>query len=176
MTPASGNPPFIPGLTDEDMARAASSPEEAAALAREIFQKRGFMCAESVLRAVCAHLGLDPGPGIRMATGFCSGLAHTSCQCGALSGAVLALSLALGRDQADDDYKECYARTRELVRLFTERFFSRHCTDLIAADLSTRKGRLIFATHKKKLHICLDLTEACVLMAIEALEGKAAKG
>ena len=62
---------------------------------------QGLYCAESVLAAIADHYGIasDLIPGI--ANGFCSGLARTCGPCGAVSGAILALNMMLGRSTAE---------------------------------------------------------------------------
>jgi C_GCAxxG_C_C family probable redox protein len=80
----------------------------------------------------------------RIASGLCSGMAHTGGMCGALSGAILAIGLAIGRDSADCSIEPAYSQVRSLIASFQERHGSTSCPELIECDLSTEQGQLVF--------------------------------
>jgi C_GCAxxG_C_C family probable redox protein len=85
-----------------------------------------------------------------MATAFCSGMSQTCGTCGALTGAIMGLSLALGRSDAGGPLKPCYAATQELVRTFEHEFGARHCNQLLGCDLGTPEGQAMF--RDERLH------------------------
>ena len=62
----------------------------------------GLNCAESVLLTLSGRLAGKNSVSIipRIATGFGGGVGRNGDICGALSGAVIAIGLALGRDKA----------------------------------------------------------------------------
>ena len=70
--------------------------DQAPKRSRELFNS-GFYCAESVLMAIAESRGIRSDLIPRIATGFCSGMARTGGQCGAVSGAMMGISLATGR-------------------------------------------------------------------------------
>jgi C_GCAxxG_C_C family probable redox protein len=80
----------------------------------------------------------------RIATGLCSGMARTGGMCGALSGAILAIGMVIGRDSAHGSVEPAYSQVRSLIAGFRERHGSTSCPDLIECDLSTEEGQLVF--------------------------------
>lgn len=117
--------------------------ERASRRSRELFDS-GYYCAESVLLAVAESKGIHTPLIPKMATGFCSGLSRTGRMCGAVSGAIMSISLLTGRSAPTDSLEECYAITRKLLELFEQRFGSTNCPHLIGCDLHTEEGRRIF--------------------------------
>jgi C_GCAxxG_C_C family probable redox protein len=65
-----------------------------------LFATRQLECAEAVLCVLNRGLGggLSDALAVRLASGFPEGMGRSGCLCGALSGAVLALGLFLGRN------------------------------------------------------------------------------
>jgi C_GCAxxG_C_C family probable redox protein len=70
--------------------------DQVAKRSREYLES-GYWCAESVLLAVAEAKGVQSDLIPKIATGFCSGMARTGGQCGALSGGILSIGLLLGR-------------------------------------------------------------------------------
>jgi len=103
----------------------------------------GFNCAEAVLLSLAEATQVNCACIPRMATGFGGGIGRTGDVCGAISGAVMALGLAFGRDTATDaDAKEdTYSKVALLVNAFSNEYGSVSCRDLIGCDLSTKKGQ-----------------------------------
>lgn len=118
------------------VAEVRSSAEEAYAA--------GLYCAESVVQAIARAQGLEADLVIRAATAFCAGVACTSGPCGALSGAIMGVGMALGRSRAEEPVKAPYAATQALVREFEQAFGSRNCSELLGCDLGTAEGRAEF--------------------------------
>jgi C_GCAxxG_C_C family probable redox protein len=94
-----------------------------------------------VLLAVSEALSIQNDAIPRIATGLCSGMGRSNGMCGALTGAVLAVSLVSGRDSPALPVEPAYAKVRELVERFREHHGSTMCSDLIGCDLSTPEGR-----------------------------------
>jgi C_GCAxxG_C_C family probable redox protein len=65
-----------------------------------LFATRQLECAEAVLSVLNRGFGgeLSDALAVRLASGFPEGLGNSGCLCGALSGAVIALGLFLGRN------------------------------------------------------------------------------
>lgn len=110
----------------------------------------GLYCAESVALALAQAQGVEPEPVAKMATAFCSGMSRTCGTCGALTGAIMGLSLALGRSKAGEPVHTSYAATQRLVRDFEAEFGARNCDELLGCDLGTPEGQAMF--HEKRLH------------------------
>jgi len=118
-------------------------PEEAIRRSVELFGS-GYFCAESVLLAVAEDLEVRSELIPRIATGLCSGLGRTGGLCGAISGAVLALGLAAGRDGPAQPVEPIYESVREIVGGFESRFGKTTCAELTGCDLATDEGQRQF--------------------------------
>jgi C_GCAxxG_C_C family probable redox protein len=106
--------------------------------------KSGLYCAESVLATLAARQGIDDPRITSLATGFCSGLSQTAGPCGAVTGAVMGLGLALVRSEGGAPVQPAYDATQELVHRFTEEFGTTNCADLLGCHLGTPEGQQTF--------------------------------
>jgi C_GCAxxG_C_C family probable redox protein len=104
----------------------------------------GLYCAESVVVALAKAQGIESELLPRAATAFCSGMARTCGTCGALTGAIMGLSLGLGRTGPEESVNDTYAATQRLVREFESEFGSRDCHTLLGCDLGSQEGRAVF--------------------------------
>ena len=113
----------------------------------------GFNCAESVLLAVSSELegkGSANGSWIpRIATGFGGGISRNGDVCGAVTGGVMAISLALGRDRPEQGREPCYTAVDQFYNDFRTRFGSCKCRELTNANLKTKEGA---DTYKTEVH------------------------
>ena len=116
---------------------------DARRLAEDSFSS-GLYCAESVVLALVKVQGLDAAAFPKVATAFCGGMARTGGTCGALSGAVMGISLAFGRSAAGESVQVAYEATRLLVQEFEREFGARNCNDLLGCDLGTEEGQRAF--------------------------------
>jgi C_GCAxxG_C_C family probable redox protein len=80
----------------------------------------------------------------RIATGFCGGMARTGNICGAVSGAVMAINICYGRSDAESSTEKNYAKVREMIGRFEEKFGTVNCRELIGCDLATPEGQEFF--------------------------------
>jgi C_GCAxxG_C_C family probable redox protein len=101
--------------------------------ARELFLS-GFNCAESVLMAVTESLGVADDLVPRIATGFGGGISGHGYTCGAVTGAVMAAGVVLGRDAPGGDPERLYGICSTMMDEFDERFSSVVCFDLVGVD------------------------------------------
>jgi C_GCAxxG_C_C family probable redox protein len=113
----------------------------------------GYNCAESVLLAVNKHL--DPISGNtrafipRIATGFGGGIARNGDTCGAATGAVIAISLALGRDTSEESRDRCYHAVDRFYNDFVRAFGTCKCRELTGLDL---KNPTEMDAYRAKIH------------------------
>ena len=142
--------------------------EEIARRSGELFQS-GLYCAESVVLAVAEGKGLHSDLIPRMATGFCSGLARTCGMCGAVTGAIMAISLFHGRNSGEDSVDPAYTRVRKLLEHFEKEFGSINCRELTGCDLGTEEGQEYFKENEisKK---CVSYTEEATRTAMRLIE------
>ena len=108
----------------------------------------GYNCAESVSLAVSRQIGLRTEGFAscipRMATGFGGGVARNGDICGALAGGIMAISLALGRDNADQSRDLCYEAAGRFYSEFVETFGSSQCRKLTGLDLKKPEQREVY--------------------------------
>lgn len=125
----------------------------------------GLFCAESVISVIAKAQGVDPVPLQKTATAFCSGVARTSSTCGALTGAIMGVSLALGRTGPSDSVQPAYSATQRLLREFEDEFGSTNCQTLLGGcDLNTPEGQARFKDERLGRR-CYGFTGAAAEMA-----------
>lgn len=119
---------------------------------------RGANCAQAVLGAMTDVTGLSPELSSRVACGFGGGM-RAGELCGAATGAVMAIGMALGNaDCGDADVRErAYAAVIEFNRRFKAEFGSLICRELLGCDTSTPQGKKHMAEHPEKKQICAGL-------------------
>ena len=104
----------------------------------------GLYCAESVVLALAKAQGIESDLLPKAATAFCSGMARTCGTCGALTGAIMGISLGLGRSNASDSVQASYTATQRLVAEFEQAFGARDCHVLLGCDIGTAEGQATF--------------------------------
>lgn len=101
----------------------------------------GHSCAQAVFEAYAPSLGLEAGTAARIATGFSGGM-HLGGMCGAASGAIMVLGLALSDEQCT--VRGGRAPVLDAVGEFASRFERRtgalDCPGILGHDLRTPEG------------------------------------
>jgi len=138
--------------------------------AGRLFAEDGYYCAEAVVKATAMRLGLDDRLVTRLATGFGSGEGRTAGPCGALSGGILALSLALAPDDPRTDRERTYAAVQELRERFEETFGAVTCPGLLdGCHLGTPEGRKRFQAENMSVR-CARYTAGAAEMVAQILD------
>lgn len=132
----------------------------------------GLYCAESVVLALARAQGIESELLPKVATAFCGGMSRTCGTCGALTGAIMGLGLALGRSQAGESVKLSYAATHRLVGEFEQEFGARDCHDLLGCDLGTPEGQAMFR-EDGLAELCVNYTGRAAEMAATILADSA---
>jgi len=122
----------------------------------------GLYCAESVVLSLAKAQGIESDLLPKVATAFCSGTSRMCGTCGALSGAIMGISLAFGRSEASQPVQPSYTATQRLIREFEQEFGSRDCHVLLGCDLNTPEGQATFNENR--------LVERCVNYTGKAAE------
>ena len=146
--------------------------EQAEQQAKNYF-RQGLNCTECVLASFLDVHGSDlPREIMCMATGFGGGMGHTKHVCGAVTGAVMALSLAVGRKDplaketmADriTELNGIYGQVAPLVNEMEETYGT-----LICSELSAPHGDFECKARKKS---CMQMIGHCASLAMKyALE------
>lgn len=142
--------------------------DRAAQRSRELFDS-GYYCAESVLLAMAEAQGIQSDLIPKIATGFCSGMSRTGGQCGAVSGAIMGLSLLTGRSSPEESVEDNYVVVRRLIDMFERRFGSTSCRQLIGCDLNTEEGQETFGANNL-VEECKRYVEETTRMAISLMK------
>lgn len=107
---------------------------------------------------------------LAVASGFSSGVARHGGMCGALSGAIMALGLARGRQHAQDSVEPVYDSVNAMIQQFRDRFGALNCCDLLdGCDLNTDEGRTRFREERKHRN-CLTYTQGAAEICGALLE------
>lgn len=116
----------------------------------KIIQARKFFlgdynCAQSVMKAVLLESGINimPEQIARITAGFGGGMAHEGQVCGAVSGAIAAIGLILGRSLHDvKEHKETtYFVSENFIQKFKKRHGSIICNNLTGIDIKDKDQR-----------------------------------
>lgn len=130
------------------------------------FSARKLHCAETVLNTMAKYNEQDMTNIPRIATAFGGGMASSQRDCGAFTGGLMAIGLALGREEGGDR-RSAYAAAREFMDWF-EDGRSRFCKEIVKTDFSDRIQMARFSApgggHQT---ICEPLvTEVCRYLAL----------
>lgn len=133
------------------------------ALAME-YHKKGYNCCQSVVTACKDLTGLSERDSLAVAGGFGRGVGGGEELCGAVSGAVMALSLLAPHTDENDPWEKqrIYTITKKLQAEFREKFENLRCKELLAGGLEV-DGR--FPTAKR-----LGLDKPCQVFIVTAVE------
>ena len=103
------------------------------------YSSRGFNCAQSVFTAFAVGYGLDEATAFKLASMLGGGLSRHGEVCGAVSGALLALGLALGSDRPEGK-EQSYRLGDDFLKRFQHIHGTLLCRELINFDLHTPEG------------------------------------
>jgi len=120
----------------------------------EKYFDEGFACSQAVLAAFCREYHLPKETALRLADGFGGGIARQGLTCGAVTGAVMVLSLKYGRTKPQN--QPAKKKLNDKIQQFIQQFQAHHqtinCNDLLGVDISTKLG-LDAATQKNLFKI-----------------------
>ena len=103
----------------------------------------GMACSQAILATYGPLFGFDRDEAIRIARGFGGGMGRLSETCGAVTGALMAISLKF--DGTDKQTKEDnYALMQEFARRFKSKHHSQNCTQLLDCDLGKPEDQAKF--------------------------------
>lgn len=127
-------------------------------------------CAQSVLTSFSDKTGLTEDLSCRISCAFGAGGGRRQYQCGAVSGALLAISAVHGRGLHDDSsvQDKTYSLTRDFLARFEEKHGTLECRKLLdGADLMSAEGQERFKSENMKKDRCTIFVKD----AVEILEG-----
>ncbi|MBQ4569007.1 MAG: C_GCAxxG_C_C family protein [Peptococcaceae bacterium] len=141
-------------------------------LAKDLFLQ-GYNCAQAVFGAFCEDFGIERSTGFVLSSGFGGGISRRREVCGAVSGAVMVLSLKYGYSdaKADDAKKALYAKVRGVLENIEAETGSIICRELLGLDekVSTPVPEKRTAKYYAK-RPCAELVYICAKAVEEHLE------
>lgn len=146
-----------------------SRKEEFAEKALEYFKLR-YHCSESTILSLAEYLDVKSPIIPRIATGFHGGFGASGLICGAISGAVMALSLKFGRDNLELGPWTASDKVKELVKSFKEEIGTLYCSEITQIDLNDMAQiEEFYAT--RRIPVCGEkVIRFAVRKAIEIME------
>jgi C_GCAxxG_C_C family probable redox protein len=134
------------------------------------YNKKGFNCSQSVFVPFRQAGQLSEDAALKLSTVFGGGTAGSgSGICGAVAGALLALSMKYGRGASDG--METKLKTYELGKKYMEEFAKRNgsciCEELLGVNIGRPEGM----QKAKDLNLFKEKCEGLVVSAAEILEG-----
>ncbi len=100
----------------------------------------GSICTQAILTVFGEAYGLDLETAGKLARPFGGGMGHLGRTCGAVTGAVIVLGLALDHQDEGRARKDSFARVQELFQQFEALHGTTDCRSLLGADISTDEG------------------------------------
>lgn len=109
-----------------------TKPEQAAE-----YMKRGFNCAQSVVKAFASEVDVDEIDAIQMAATFGGGMGRYGYVCGAVTGAALILGKQFGNTEPADipAREKAYEAIGQLFQQFEKEHGTVMCKQLISVDM-----------------------------------------
>jgi C_GCAxxG_C_C family probable redox protein len=125
-----------------------------------------------VLLAVCKGTDWDCGCIPRIASGLGGGVGRHGEVCGALTGGVLIVGLAHGRDRAEEQEAKgaVHAKAGEFVTRFAEVNGALRCRDLIGLDVSSEDGIREYYARNLLEETCSGIVSNAVRVILELLD------
>lgn len=107
----------------------------------EVFAK-GYNCSQAVFSTFSSATGIDRETAMKLACGFGGGIGRQAETCGAVTGAVMALSLLQASPEPTSEAKsQMYALVQRFCQEFRNQNGSTMCRELLGYDISTDEGR-----------------------------------
>ena len=133
----------------------------------EIFDS-GFNCAQAVISMYTEKYKLDIEQALRLSCGFGAGMARMQETCGAVTGAIMIIGLAVGEKRPDltDRKEEVYAIISEFIKQFKDKNNSIKCSELLKCDVNTEEGRYFYDVNELHDKVCMK----CIKDAVEILD------
>ena len=147
--------------------------EETVQLARK-YADGGYLCSESVLKALAESFGIKNELIPRIATGFGGGMGRSGEVCGAVSGAFMGLSLLYGRDTpGKPGPRRPYWYTTAAAAAFRKRHGTLRCHELLKLDLNNPADYKTYSEQKMWTTNCCEYIEAAAGIAYDVASEEA---
>ena len=121
---------------------------------------------------MCQEFGIEAGSDVipQIANAFAGGIGNTGSVCGAVVGAVMAISLRQGRGETMEEMLGKLAVAREFRRRFEAEMGAIGCRELTGLDLSTEEGLKQAMGSDIAQRVCFPAVAACYRLVVELLQ------
>lgn len=129
----------------------------------------GKSCSQAVFAAFAPSLGVDATQALRLASGFGGGM-HIGGECGAATGAVLALGLRYAGDDAAVDRHKVMRAVESFYARFLDEVGAVDCPSILEFDVRTEAGRLAVKERGLREARCLPAVRTAATILEQMLE------
>jgi C_GCAxxG_C_C family probable redox protein len=125
-----------------------------------------------VLLAVCQELEIEVDSKIipRIAYGFAGGIGNTGAVCGAVAGAVMAISLNIEKGDTMEEGLRALGVVQEFRRRFEAEMGTITCRELTGEDLTTEEGIAQFMSSDKPHTACFPAVGLAFQLVLNLLK------
>ena len=118
--------------------------------------KRFFNCSQAIASTYGPEFGLDCETALKASALFGGGIARSGETCGAVTGALMVVGLALGRANVED--KKALEEANRAAALFMEKFkqrnFTVRCKELLGCEVGTTEGMKFLKENNLREQLC----------------------
>ena len=107
-----------------------------------------MICSQAVFAAFADENGLAQKFALKIANAFGGGISRNQEICGAVSGAIMLISLKHGKTESGDSasHEKTYELVNQIIDKFTEKNGSINCFDLLKCKLPEAREKGLFST------------------------------
>jgi C_GCAxxG_C_C family probable redox protein len=106
----------------------------------------------------------------RIAFGFAGGIGNTGGVCGAVAGAVMAMSLKIERGETMDDALRAFAVVQEFRRRFEAEMETINCRELTGMEMSTKEEIEQFMSSDIPQTVCFPAVGVAYKLVVDLLK------
>ncbi len=121
---------------------------------------------------MCQELQLEPENDVipKIASGFGGGIGNTGAVCGAVVGAVMAISLMMERGDTMEDWLRIASATREFRHRFEAEMGTINCRELTGVDLNTEEGMKQAMSSDLSQKVCFPAVGTAYRLVLDLLQ------
>ena len=121
---------------------------------------------------MCQEFGLEAENDIipQIASGFGGGIGNTGAVCGAVVGAVMAISLRMERGDTMEDWLRISGVVKEFRRRFENEMGTINCRELTGVDLNTEEGMKQAMSSNVAQNVCFPAVGTAYQLVLDLLQ------
>ena len=119
---------------------------------------------------MCQEFGIEKDINPQIAFGFAGGIGNTGSVCGAVAGAVMAISLKMGKAETMEEGMRSLSVVQEFRRRFEAEMETINCRELTGMDLSTAEGVEQFMNTDIPMKVCFPAVGIAYRLAVDILK------